>query len=242
MIVEAEKTLPNRHLISQNIANNKARVENPHPAVSIFNFHYAQPPETVAMNYGLNKVIGDNETGFRGTNDLPYRVEAWEFLLAGGGLFNNLDYSFTAGREDGTFVYPANQPGGGNPAFRKQIRVLRDFIHHFDFVKMRPLNAGLSSHVANGAVARVLAQPGRAYAVYLGPELRSKGSPNTGGKDAGQGAVVVIELPAGRYRAEWIDPLTGKISGRETVAHKGGGLALRSPPYREDIALRLVRR
>ena len=102
-------------MISQNIANGKAKVQNPHPAVSIFNFHYASPPDTVALNYGLNKVIGDNETGFRGTNDLPYRIEAWNFILAGGGLFNHLDYSFTAGHEDGTFVYPAKQPGGGNP-------------------------------------------------------------------------------------------------------------------------------
>src|SRR5947209_7691832 len=105
-------------LISQNIANNKAKVANPHPAISIFNFHYAHPPTTVALNYGLNKVIGDNETGFRGTNDLPYRVEAWSFILAGGALFNNLDYSFVAGSENGSYVgYPAKQPGGGNPSF-----------------------------------------------------------------------------------------------------------------------------
>jgi hypothetical protein len=25
-------------------------------------------------------------------------------------MYNNLDYSFTAGREDGTFVYPPKQP------------------------------------------------------------------------------------------------------------------------------------
>ena len=132
------------HLISQNIANNKAKVANPRPAVSIFNFHYASPPETVAMNYDLNKVIGDNETGFRGTNDLPYRVEAWSFILAGGGLFNNLDYSFTVRHEDGTFVYPSKQPGGGNPVFRRQMKILHQFIRGFDFVKMKPLNSALS--------------------------------------------------------------------------------------------------
>ena len=36
----------------------------------IFNFHYCVPPDTVAMNYGLNKVIGENETGFRGRHDV----------------------------------------------------------------------------------------------------------------------------------------------------------------------------
>ena len=34
---------------------------------------------------------------------LAYRTEAWDFLIAGGGLFNNLDYSFAAGYENGTF-------------------------------------------------------------------------------------------------------------------------------------------
>ncbi|HUR47310.1 MAG TPA: hypothetical protein VMZ27_15620, partial [Candidatus Saccharimonadales bacterium] len=77
VIVETERGLSLKHLISQNIANDKAKVQNPHPAISIFNFHYASPPATVTMNYGLNKVIGDNETGFRGTNDSHYRMEAW---------------------------------------------------------------------------------------------------------------------------------------------------------------------
>jgi len=54
--------------------------------VSIFNFHYAAPPDTIAMNWELKKLIGDNETGFRGTNNLPYRTEAWDFILAGGAL------------------------------------------------------------------------------------------------------------------------------------------------------------
>ena len=90
------------------------------------------------MNYGLGKVIGDDETGFRGTADAPYRTEGWEFILAGGGLYNNLDYSFVAGEEAGTFAFPPTQPGGGGVAFRAQMKTLRDFINAFDFIKMRP--------------------------------------------------------------------------------------------------------
>src|SRR5438046_1901583 len=67
VITEAERTLPNKHLISQNIANGSEGINAPDPLVSIFNFHYAAPPNAVAANYRLNKVIGDNETGFRGT-------------------------------------------------------------------------------------------------------------------------------------------------------------------------------
>src|SRR5215204_886321 len=128
VIVETERTLPAKHLIAQNIANKSAHIADPHAAVSIFNFHYASPPETVAMNYGLNKAIGDDETGFRGVSDDVYRMEAWDFVIAGGGLYNNLDYSFAAGYEGGTFEYPASQPGGGSQALRRQLKVLAAFI------------------------------------------------------------------------------------------------------------------
>ena len=221
------------HLISQNIANNKAKVANPHPAISIFNFHYASPPETVAMNYDLNKGIGDNETGFRGRNDLPYRVQAWSFILAGGGLFNHLDYSFTARHEDGTFVYPPKQPGGGNPVFRRQMKFLQEFIRGFDFVRMKPLNSALNAPVGGGARAYVLAEPNKAYAIYVAP---------AGEKPAPRAVMVSLEVPEGNYRAEWVNPMTGKVEKRETVKSVKGSVALTSPPHQEDIALRLIKK
>jgi hypothetical protein len=240
VIVDAEKDFPRKHLITQNIANDKAKIEKPHPAVSVFNFHYAQPPDTVDMNYHLNKVIGDNETGFRGTNDLPYRVEAWQFILAGGGLFNNLDYSFVAGHEDGTFVYPDRQPGGGNPAFRRQMRILKDFIHGFRFLRMKPLDEVLdTSKLGSHNTAHVLAEPGKAYAIYLGPKNPREALKQ---KPQDQNVTIGLELPAGTYRSEWINPLTGKMEKRETIRHQGGRLLLQSPSYREDMALMLARK
>jgi hypothetical protein len=152
--------LPNRHLIAQNIANKTAKIENPHPAVSLFNFHYATPPDAVAENAALNKVIGDDETGFNGNDDLAYRTEAWDFILAGGGLFNHLDYSFVAGQEDGTFAYPKTQPGGGSAAFRKQMKVLREFITGFDFVRMKPDHSVVQGGIPEGGTARALVEPG----------------------------------------------------------------------------------
>jgi hypothetical protein len=172
VIVETERSWPAKHLIAQNVANNSARIENPHPSISIFNFHYATPPDTVAMNYHLNKVIGDDETGFRGTNDVPYRTEAWDFIIAGGGLYNNLDYSFAAGYEDGTFQYPASQPGGGHPGFRRQMKILSEFIHSFDFIRMRPDNAVIKGGMPPGGSARALVEPGKAMAIYV----RNEGS------------------------------------------------------------------
>ncbi|HYG24315.1 MAG TPA: hypothetical protein VEH04_16165 [Verrucomicrobiae bacterium] len=237
VITDAEKDFRNKHLITQNIANGAARIETPHPAVSVFNFHYAHPPEAVGLNYHLDKVIGDNETGFAGTNDRPYRVEAWAFILAGGALYNNLDYSFAVGHESGTFVYPRTQPGGGNTGFRRQIKTLKDFIHGFDFVKMKPWDGIEVVCLNTNHTTHVLAETGKAYAIYIGPK-----KPREAAKPQDHEATIAVNLPAGRYRSEWINPLTGKIDRRETHRHRGGRLVLQSPVYREDAALKLARR
>jgi hypothetical protein len=190
------------------------------------------------MNYHLNKVVGDNETGFRGTNDAPYRMEGWDFLIAGGALFNNLDYSFTVGYEDGTFVYPASQPGGGNPTFRRQMRVLRDFLYGFDFVRMKADNSVIKDGMPTNLTARALVQPGKQYAIYLRPnEPRNKPSFSVSQRD---GAVVFgVELPAGTYQAEWLDPKRGIVEKKERIKHSGGIRQMAAPTFSEDIALRI---
>ena len=164
---DAVAKLPQPILLSQNVSNQGKRVVDPHPAISIFNFHYATPPDTIAWNAHLRRLIGDNETGFRGTADLAYRTEGWDFILAGGGLFNNLDYSFTVGHEDGTFVFPPTQPGGGGVALRRQLGVLRRFMDRFDLVKLRPAPELVVGGVPDGGSVQVLAQGEDAVGIYL---------------------------------------------------------------------------
>lgn len=238
VITDAQKGDPNPKLISQNIANKTAKVSDPHPAVSILNFHYTYPPVVVAENDALNRVIGENETGFRGTHDEVYRVEAWDFILAGGGLFNNLDYSFTVGHEDGTFAYPPKQPGGGGVAYRQQLRVLRDFINGFDFVRMKPADALVRSGRSKEVSIRVLAETGRHYAVYIhnSPAARWKDKLNTGDFQTS----FTLEAPAATYHAVWTEPASGKVLLDETKQHTAGPLALASPRYTQDVVLRLT--
>jgi hypothetical protein len=164
---DAVAKLPQPILLSQNVSNQGTRVVDPHPAISILNFHYATPPDTIAWNAHLRRLIGDNETGFRGTADLAYRTEGWDFILAGGGLYNNLDYSFTVGHEDGTFVFPPTQPGGGGVALRRQLGVLRRFIDRFDLVKVRPAPELVVGGVPPGGSVQVLAQGKNAVGIYL---------------------------------------------------------------------------
>jgi hypothetical protein len=208
------------------VANGRATIANPHPAIDIFNFHYASPPDTVAANYHWNKPIGDNETGFQGTGNLVYRREAWEFLLAGGALFNHLDYSFVVGREDGTFQYPTNTPGGGNPELRRQLKSLAQFIRHFDLPQLKPDRSLVRTVQPAQVRFQALSESGRQYGIYLAGSTQ---------------AVLQLALPAGRYRLEWLNPVTGAVTDRERLNHQGGVTSLTSPVYREDIALRLRR-
>ena len=225
LIHEEEKEFSHPHLITQNIANGSEKIKNPHPAVSVFNFHYATPPLAVKQNYSLNKVLGDNETGFNGNSDSTYRKEGWEFILAGGALFNNLDYSFTADHETGTFQYPATQPGGGTPALRKQLGFLQRFISSFDLLRMHP-DTTLILNPKEIKGSRVLSEPGKQYAVYLS----GKGPFN-----------LELSIPAGNYRVQFMDPLKGTFEKTVDLTSEGK-VHLTTPSYPEDVALKISKK
>jgi hypothetical protein len=223
IIVDEERSFPRNHMISLNIANGRAKVSNPRPDISIFNFHYCYPPDVVGLNYSLNKVIGENETGFRGKDDELYRTEGWDFIIAGGALYNNLDYSFTAKHPDGSFL-EYTSPGGGSPSLRRQLAILKDFIHGFDFIRMAPDSAIIAGGIPEKATVRALAEPGKQYALYI-----------RGGRQAN----LKLDLPSGDYTAEWVNTKTGKTAGSEKLRHPGGAAEIRSPEYSGDIALRI---
>lgn len=239
-IVETEKKLPKKHLISMNIANGSKRVDDPHPAVSILNFHYCYPPDAVALNYDLNRVIGENETGFRGKDDILYRTEAWEFILAGGGLFSHLDYSFTCQYPEGTFR-DYQSPGGGSPELRKQLGILKRFIESFDFVHMKPCQDAILSR-PDGFNLRLLGQPGAVYAGYLAIRLPNR--PKNVNEYLRRNAQVSFDLrlPPGLYQIEWISPVTGQPLGQGEVRVAGEKAKLTTPSFDNDVAFRLVRK
>lgn len=232
-IAELERGLPHRHLISRNVANagrddllaGHGKVWTEHPAVLILNFHYSNPPLVVPLNYGLDRAIGENETGFRGTADEYYRREAWEFMLAGGALFNHLDYSFTVGHEDGSFTNPETQPGGGSAALRRQFGILKRFIEGFDFVRMRPDNTVIRGGIPRGGRAQTLAEPGRQYAIYV---------------REGEALELELKLPPGNYRYAWLDPRTGDTTGSGDLQVTEAAFPLAAPAYSGEIALRIV--
>jgi len=234
VLAGAEALLPanQRHLIARNIANaGEGQAWGPqgalslsdYPNISIFNYHYARPPYIVERQYHLNRPIGDDETGFDGNGDSAYRKEGWNFILAGGALFNNLDPSFTTAQENGTWS-SASSVHGGSPALRTSLGALRRFIHSLPFTTMAPNNALITG--GNPGTARCLAKPGSAYGVYL-----------TGGSQAN----LQLTLAAGTWSVEWIDTKTGTVAKNEVISQATtGARTLVSPSYSEDIALRIL--
>jgi hypothetical protein len=220
-IEEAEAGLPHQHLIARNYDHTEP-VTGTHPSVSVHNFHYQRDPS----QYGnLDGVLAFDETGLQGIRDDPYRTDAWYFMLSGGGAYSNLDWSFTPDHEDGSFQVPPGTPGGGGDSIRRQLSVLKRFLERFEFTQMSPMH-GIVKRAPAGATSRVLADPGRAYAVYLA---------------GGRPGPLVLDLEKGRYRAQWIDTANGRVASEERFAHRGGPRSLPPPPYEEDIALAIER-
>ncbi|MCK4967116.1 cellulase family glycosylhydrolase, partial [bacterium] len=220
-IKDEESGLQHKHLIAQNYCNFLYPLENVLPDISIINFHYAWP-DAASLNYGWDRVLNLDETGFAGKEDMTYRKQAWNFIISGGGAYNHLDYSFAVGYEDGTYEHKTS-PGGGSVNLRSQLKVLKDFMYSFDFIRMKPDNMAIKK--APGVFARALTEAGKQYAIYI---------------DGGEGCEIELGLPEGVYKADWINTKNGDIKKTEMFSHSGGYIILSSPQYNDDIALRVL--
>ena len=212
-----KKVLQKKHLIAQNYADlkNYYRMQsivslrqerrdflsyNNLPSaikddnISIILFHYAGP-ETLEWSYHYNKVIGFDESGFAGTEDITYRRQAWRFMLSGGGLFNNLDYSFFVGHEDGLGKNKA--PGGGSRTLRRQLKILSDFLHSFDLPKLQPNSSCVTS--SPGLIPFILSNENNAYAIFL-EAIETKES------------ILSIKTDNGKYLVQTLNTITGLFS------------------------------
>lgn len=222
-ITEEEAKLRKQHLISQNISNFRYPVVDPDPNVSIFNFHYAHP-EAVSMNYHLNTVIGFNETGFAGSADQTYRRQAWRFMMAGGALFNHLDYSFSVGSEQGQdTTYKA--PGGGSQRLRQQLARLKQFLDSLDLAQLRP-DASLVKAAPGLMHIQTLTNRTNQFIIYA-----ESVSPKA--------TDLVLALPPGTYMAQWIDTATGQLNSIENFTQNNGEKRLTFPKPLTDMVLKL---
>lgn len=204
-----EKNLSKKHLLAQNYSDMMESLTDVDDQIDILNFHYSWP-ETVTVNYGWNRPINYDETGFAGTADSTYLKQAWSFMLNGGAIFNNLDYSFYVDKENGTGTN--NAPGGGSVNLRKQLKFLRLFLEGFDFVRLRP-----ASHLifhAPGLEYYCLANIGDEYALYF--DGRNQG-------------YFVIDLLKGSYKIRVYSPDSGNLMETFNQNSEGGKTRINIP-------------
>ncbi|MFC2090218.1 hypothetical protein ACFLT1_05530 [Bacteroidota bacterium] len=222
-INDEESKLPKIHLIAQNYVNFRASIPEVNDNISIINFHYAWP-EAVEWNYHYNRVLGFDESGFAGSGDQVYRRQAWQFMLSGGGLFNNLDYSFFPGYEDGTGENKA--PGGGSAALRKQLSYLSEFLHSFELEKLHPDYTCIES--APGLIPYVLSDGKDTYAIFL----RATGT---------EVSRLALETGNGKFAVSYLNTITGKYTDPETVMATDGILSLGIDIPKGELAVKIVR-
>ena len=188
--------------------------------------------------YDRNKPIDLNETGYyplsswyEGDKAGDVRVEAWEFMVGGGSSFNNLNGVFTA-RD------PAGKAAENTPVLQT-MQSLKQFIEGFDFMKMRPDRSFVVSGMPAGTYYRGTSERGEQYALY---HHHSKLKPYVYKVVSGAYEErLILELPAGTYKADWVNPSTGAVLGTETFAHPGGRRPASTPKHAVDMALRIKR-
>ena len=245
VIKKTEGSLPKKHLIAQQV---EGPVSGPcdlsaHPDVSVIVTQYVWDAGGEQMGgmrgldekYGQNKPIELNETfyypgWYKGDKVAASRVEAWEFMVGGGAGFNQLNGQFTVANPRG------DTPD--NVEVLRALQSLKSFLEGFDFIKMHLDKSFVVSGVPNGAYCRAISEPGHQYALYLHHSTGGRGGAYTvtPGKYTER---LVLNLPAGSYRAEWIEPATGSVLGTENFEHGGGDHPLTTPEHAVDIALRI---
>ena len=246
VLYETDSKLPKRHLVAQQVEGPLGGPidlsADPEVSVIVTQYLYEAGDQMGGLKgldylYGNNKVVEENETNYypiwyQGDKIGDSRVEAWEFIVGGGGSFNQL-----------SGLYTAENPGGKGPENERlltALKSLKDFIYSFDFLRMHPDRGFIVSGVPAGAYCRGISQPGKQYALYLHHSTGGKGSAYT--VTPGEyGEKLVLDLPPGHYRADWIDPATGSIRKSEDVAHQGGHRSFTTPRHTIDIALRIKR-
>ncbi len=223
-IVSVEEDLPKKHLIAQNFSNYMLPISNVAENISIINFHYAWP-DAIKWNYHYDKVIGSDESGFAGSDDMVYRRQAWKFMLSGGGLFNSLDYSFFPGFEGGTGEN--NAPGGGSQALREQLRILSEFIHSFELVNLKPDYSSVVK--APGLIPYLMKDNNGNFALYI----RSVGI---------EKASFDLKAENGTYTVQHLNTLNGDYSEPWEVMAEEGVLTISSEIPNGELAFRINRK
>jgi hypothetical protein len=244
VVKNTESHLPKKHLLGQEVAGPMDGPVDfsgtPHVSVIVAQYVWQSGDEMGGMQaldlkYGHNKPIEFNETawypwGYQGDKIADSRVEAWEFIVGGGASFNQLNGLYTP--KDSAGKTPENA------RICRALQSLKEFIYSFDFLKMCPDKSFVVGGIPAGTYCRGISQSGQQYALYLHHSTGGKGSVYTV-TPGNYIEKLVLNLPAGSYKVDWVDPSTGSVVGTMHLTHPGGQTDFTTPEHSVDIALRI---
>lgn len=227
-IIESEKNLTKKHLLAQNLANTYLRIDTLcRPDVNILNFHYAFPPGAVTDNYHFNLPVGFDETA-NGCDAPDRRTEAWAFMMAGGAVYNNLDWSFAIDDQTGRGRNPAGRRRSG-VAVKEQLSVLKHLLESFDFIHAKPVNAGKIVNLPDKVLYYGLENDRNLVVYFLKRAVVDV--PRAG-----------FNILPGEYTITWIDPIDGSVISRKLLSVTEKETTIEIPPFYDDLLLTLEKK
>ncbi len=229
-IVETERSLPKKHLISVDYTN-EGQIIPEHELntffknIAVFNHHYDRNAQSVRLNYArTNRIMSFNETGLMPPVTPQYRIQGWKYIFSGGALYNNLDYTFQVGHEDGsggTAFTCEWYSGCTDTGIKYQLAALLRFMNSIPFINMKPDYRSVALNYGDENIYPLI-WAGHEYAVYF---------------EGGSKAKIKLHVPPGTWQVKWLQPSDLKELAVETVEIQQGSLDLIGPKYTEDILL-----
>jgi len=243
--VSAEDKLPKKHMLAQQLMAGLGFYDDDRLAVNVaqyIDFVCKQVGGRGALNsvYEFDKPIEVNETAY-----LPFwyecdkvaasRLEAWEFMVGGGAAFNQLNGYFHAGDAVG------NDPV--NYEVLNGLKLLREFLEGFDFVKMTR-DTDVVMHIVPGGFVSAISERGRQYAIYIHHSFPNLGgyrytyfTPNFGAYKP----TITLNIEKGDYKLTFIDPKNLNVISETAITSDGSGMEMKCPEYELDIAVKIIR-
>ena len=229
-IVEFESLMSKKHLISVDYMNEGQKIPEDdlnyyYKNISIFNHHYDRNAKSVEYNYSkIERVFSFNETGLMPPSTPQYRIQGWKYIFSGGALYNNLDFTFQVGNEDGTgsteFICDGYS-GCTDPDVKYQLANLLKFMNSLNFIKMKPNFEAVALNYGDENIYP-LVNDGKEYSVYF---------------EGGSRAKIKLIVPKGKWKITWYNPSDLKILISSEIQLEKVLLELIVPNYKEDILL-----
>jgi hypothetical protein len=245
IIRSQESGMPNRHLVAHNFPQHSALMS---PDFDIINEHYPVPivfhngpvlagsEALLRDQYSRSKILSMDETDT--TSPVQSRLEAWMFVLGGGGIYNGLDIP--------QFFYNDTDEAGDSEAaraFRAGIRNMGTYIKNLDIVALRRDLSWITSGIPSGARVQAMSQAGEQYVAYLhhGQAATQTQLSYNPIDTSTHNVSLTVNLPSGLWQAVWTRPSDLAQLKSQEFNHAGGAITLGLVSYQEDVAVRIDR-